>query len=177
MRRLLIIAAICVSAMGAAFSQELTDEEQQNMAKLHNKLVRMKRQMDALMKDVIGTYPDDTSGLMAGFGQDVRIDITEDPKRMTVKADLPGMDKDKIEIVLERNILLKISGTRNVAVEEAKPNMVRQERMQGRFERVIQLPTEGMASGITASYQNGVLEVVIPKKSPTKEDMVKVKVQ
>jgi HSP20 family protein len=146
------------------------------MERLHKRLVRVKRQVDSLMKDLVDTTTDQAGGLVSDFGQAVRVDITQDATNMMVKADLPGMDKDRIDITLVNNRLLRIAGTRNVAREEKAPGVVRQERMSGHFERILQLPAEGMSEGLKAIYQNGVLEVTIPKKSPGEEKRVKIKV-
>jgi HSP20 family protein len=87
------------------------------------------------------------------------------------------MDKDKITVTLESGKLLKISGSREAMKQEAGPNVVKRERMVGKFERAIELPAECKSDGISASYKNGVLEVRIPKKETAKPEMIKVTVQ
>lgn len=154
-----------------------TEEDYKNLAEMRTKLVRMKREMDHFIKDVIATYPVPENLSVAGFGEEVKIDVSETPKDVMVKADLPGMDKDKIEVALTNNRILKIGGTREMEAKEQKPGMVRQERMAGRFERIVELPVECLTDGIKADYKNGVLELIIPKKEEAKESTVKIKVQ
>lgn len=175
----LIISVILVAAMtGAIHAQtDLTEEDYKDFDKLRKKIVRMKKEMDRLMGDIISTYPQEGTSVFSGYGQDVKVDIAQDGKNFVVKADLPGMDKDKIEITLEKNRFLKISGARDVMKKETSADVVRQERMQGRFERVVELPGEARSDGINATYKNGVLEVVIPVKKAAKEEKVNIQVQ
>jgi len=176
MKKILVIISACFLTASVAYGQTtLTDQDEKNLAELSKKLVRMKRDMDAFMKELSSSYS--ASGGVSSFGSDVRIDIVEKPKEFIVKADLPGMDKDKIVVTLDNNRLLKIAGTREMIKEETSPNMVRQERMEGRFERVVELPKECRGEDVKASYANGVLEIVIPKKEETKPETVKVNVQ
>lgn len=166
-----------IFAAGMAFSQTtMTAQDEKNLEDLSKKLVRMKRSMDSFVKELASSYSDQSSALSI-FGSDVRVDIAENPKEFIVKADLPGMDKDKITVILEGGKTLKISGSREMIKQETGPNMVRRERMEGKFERVIELTSECKSDGIKASYKNGVLEIVIPKKEETKTDMIKVNIQ
>ena len=80
-------------------------------------------------------------------------------------------------ITLENNKVLKIAGTREIEKTQTKPGTIRQERAYGRFERVLELPSEGTNEGIQANYKNGVLELIIPKKKELKEERVKIKLQ
>jgi len=175
----IIISLILIASFAVISYAETgpTEQDYKNMDELRVKLVRMKREMDKFMKDIISTYPDQAMSAVDVFGQDVKVDVAENDKNVIVKADLPGMDKDKIEVTLMNNKILKIGGTRNVTKEESAPGMVKQERMAGRFERVLELPVECLSEGIKAAYKNGVLEIDIPKKKPGKEEQVKINVQ
>lgn len=151
-------------------------QEERDLELLSKKLIRMKKEMDKFVKEMSFAYQGQDNGYLSQFGGDVKVDIAENDKHFIVTADLPGMDKDKIDITLESGRILKISGTRRVEKQEAAPGVVRQERMEGRFERVLELPGECKSEGISASYMNGVLEIVIPKKESKKAETVKVKV-
>jgi len=169
---------ICVFLAGIACADNMpTEEDYKNLAEMRAKLVRMKREMDHFIRDIMDTYPAQGGISVAGFGEEVKIDISETAKDVMVKADLPGMDKDKIEVALTNNKILKISGSRDMEAKEERPGMVRQERMSGKFERILELPVDCMTEGIKASYKNGVLELIIPKKEEAKESMVKIRVQ
>lgn len=177
MKKTIIAFLMCtVIAVTAHAETGPTDQDYQNLDELRTKLVRMKREMDKFMKDVVATYPDQTIGGDI-FGQDVRVDVSQTDKDIVVKADLPGMDKDKIDITLQNNKILKIAGSREVTKSQTASGVVTQERMSGHFERILELPAECLSAGIKATYKNGVLEIVIPKKKPSKEEAVKISVQ
>ncbi len=172
----LFIYLILISSFSFADNMP-TEQDYQNLDELRVKLVRMKKEMDRFMKDIINTSASQGQYVMNELDQDVRVDVSQTAKDITVKADLPGMDKDKIEVTLQNNRILKIGGSRDIAKKETSPGMVRQERLQGKFQRIIELPVDCMNEGIKASYQNGVLDIVIPKKQVTKEEAVKINVQ
>jgi len=173
---IIIIMAFFIGTMAWADAGP-TEKDYQELGDLRAKLVKMKREMDRFMKDIIATYPDQAQGALDVFGQDVKVDITEKANDVVVKADLPGMDKDKIEITLLNNKILKIGGSRDIVKQESSSGVVRKERMSGRFERVLELPVECLNEGINATYNNGVLEIDIPKKKPGETEAVKIKVQ
>lgn len=180
MRKIAIFTILCILTAGAAYGEtepQPTEEDYKNLEGLRMKLMRMRREMDRFMKDVISTYPAEEYPAVSDFGQDVKVDITENDKDITVRADMPGMDKDKIDITLEGGSVLKIAGTREVVKSQTAPGVVRQERMSGKFERVLKLPAECKSEGIKASYNNGVLEIAIPKKKDKKEEAVKISIQ
>ncbi|HPM42806.1 MAG TPA: Hsp20/alpha crystallin family protein [Candidatus Omnitrophota bacterium] len=175
MKKMLLSFLSVLVSVNIAFAEMPTDKDYENLDELRVKIVRMKREMDKFMKDILSTYPPEST--LGNYGQDVKVDVTQTPADVIVRADLPGMAKDKIEVTLENSIMLKIAGARDVSTQETAPGIVRQERMQGRFERVIQLPAECRNDGIQATYKDGVLEIVIPKKETTKEKPVKVSIQ
>jgi len=154
----------------------MNSQDEKEMSELSAKLVRMKKSVDQFANELASAYSDQR-GVLSSFGQDVRVDIAENPEEYIVKADLPGMDKDKITVTLEGGRVLKIAGSREAIKEETGPNMVKRERMEGKFERVIELPAECKSEGISASYKNGVLEVIIPKKESAKPEMIKVNIK
>ena len=151
---------------------ETTDLDQ-----LKVKIRRMKQEMDGFIKELAATYPVDGKSISDGWGQDVKVDISETEKDVVVRADLPGMDKDKIEITLEQGKMLKIAGSREISTTKTESGVIRQERMQGKFSRTLELPAECMNSGIKATYTSGVLEIVIPKNPASKAETVKIQVK
>lgn len=175
MKKIVLAALFCLFGAGIACADMPTDKDYENLDELRVKIVRMKREMDKFMKDILSTYPPEST--LNTYGPDIKVDMAQTPTDVIIKADLPGMSKDKIEVTLENSMVLKIAGSREIVTKETAPGVVRQERMQGRFERVIQLPVECKNDGIQATYKDGVLEVVIPKKESAKETPVKVNVE
>ena len=178
MKKILLSVLFSVLFTGSAWAETgPTEQDYQNLDQVREKLVRMRREMDKFMKEIVGPYADINKNNMGVFGQDVRVDVTENDKDVIVKADLPGMSKDKIDIILEKNKILKISGSRDVMTKQEGLGVIRQERMSGYFDRALELPAECESEGIRATYKEGVLEIILPKKKNVKEDTIKVSVR
>ncbi len=152
------------------------DAAVQDLSTLRKKLSRVKREMDLLIKDMVSGASMASDAVLKDFAGDVNVDILQDAKFVIVKADLPGMEKDKINIALESGRFLKISGSREMLKSQTVPGVVKQERFFGSFEKTVELPCEVENSGISATYKDGVLEIAIPKKAQTKENKVKISV-
>ncbi len=92
------------------------------------------------------------------------IDIEDKGKFYLVQGDLPGLDKDKIEIQVQGK-LLSISGVREVSTEQKDEDagFYSQERSYGSFSRVLTLPGPVDETAVKASYENGVLKITLPK--------------
>lgn len=90
------------------------------------------------------------------------VDVHETPDFYMVSVDLPGIEQKDVKIDVQ-NGRLTVSGERS-KVEHSKEGMFKRiERSYGRFERAFQLPQEVDENKIKAAFQNGVLEVLIPK--------------
>lgn len=100
-----------------------------------------------------------------------RIDETEDEKAYHVKVELPGMNKDDVEITLSEGVLT-IRGEKKQEEEEKGKDFYRQERSFGAFRRSVPVPGAVEEGKIQASFKNGVLSVELPK---SKEAQKKVK--
>lgn len=92
-----------------------------------------------------------------------RVDIKEEANRFVILADLPGVDPQHVEVLMDKGIL-SIKGERNREVAEQSERFSRIERRYGSFHRRFALPDTADAEGITATGHNGVLEVIIPKR-------------
>ena len=90
------------------------------------------------------------------------VDVYEKDGNLVVKAELPGMKKEDIEVALDQGDLV-IRGERKAESEVKEENYYRVERAYGSFYRRIPLPFEVKPDQITASYNDGVLEVRIPR--------------
>lgn len=104
------------------------------------------------------------------------VDISETENEIIVKADLPGVKPDDIEISLSENILT-IKGEKKREEEEKKENFYRVERYYGSFMRSISLPCDVDEEKIQATYKDGVLRIVLPKKPEEKKKVIKVTVE
>jgi HSP20 family protein len=104
------------------------------------------------------------------------LDISETDNEIVVKADLPGVKKEDVSISITNNILV-IKGEKKREVEENKENFHRVERVYGSFHRSIELPTAVQTDKVNASYQNGVLTIVLPKSEEAKPKEIEIKVK
>ncbi|MCL6618630.1 Hsp20/alpha crystallin family protein [Thermomonas hydrothermalis] len=95
-----------------------------------------------------------------------RVDIREEDNRFVILADLPGVDPDDVEIMMDKGIL-SIKGERKSEVQEHAERYSRIERRYGMFHRRFALPDSADPDGITAQGHNGVLEISIPKRPET----------
>jgi HSP20 family protein len=101
------------------------------------------------------------------------IDIKETDKEIIVKADLPGMDIKDIDVSVDQDSLV-IKGERKFEKEEKEKDYVRVERSYGSFYRSFSLGVPVKEDEIKASYQNGVLDVKIPKAEVKKAKKVEI---
>lgn len=92
-----------------------------------------------------------------------RVDIKEEGDRFVILADLPGVDPEHVEVLMDKGIL-SIKGERSSEVAEQSERFSRIERRYGSFHRRFALPDTADADGITATGHNGVLEITIPKR-------------
>lgn len=92
------------------------------------------------------------------------VDIKEEADRFLVKADLPGVEPDKIEVTADDGVLT-IQGSRDTESKEENADYKRYERVTGKFLRRFTLPDTANTDAIEASTKHGVLEISIPKQA------------
>ena len=90
------------------------------------------------------------------------LDISERKDAYLVTVELPGVEPDDLDITLEDG-LLTIQGERHFAHDSSEQQFHRVERRYGAFRRAITLPAQVQAEQIQASFDNGVLQIVVPK--------------
>ena len=93
-----------------------------------------------------------------------RVDIHEEPDRFVIHADLPGIDPQAVEVLMDKGVLT-IKGERAMPALADGGRSSRQERRHGAFHRRFALPDSADAENIVANGSNGVLTVVIPKRA------------
>jgi len=103
------------------------------------------------------------------------VDLYEEKDDIVVKAELPGMEKDNIEVNLSEN-RLTIKGEKKKEEEVKKEGYYRSERSYGSFVRTLELPTEVQTDKVKAAFKNGILEIRLPKTEEAKKKETKVKV-
>lgn len=145
-----------------------------------SELPRWEREMDRMMEDFFGRrflprWPERwfrTEGLQLHAPA---VDVFEEKDEIVVKAEIPGIEKDSIEVNLSDHILT-IKGEKKQEEEVKEENYYRSERSYGSFVRTLELPKDVQADKVKATFKNGVLEVRMPKTEQAKAREIKVKV-
>jgi len=101
------------------------------------------------------------------------VDIVEENERFVLRADVPGVKPEDIDVNMENGIL-SVSGYRHAESQEESGGVRRLERMSGRFYRRFSLPDTANADAISARSSNGILEVIIPKQPEIKARRITV---
>jgi HSP20 family protein len=101
------------------------------------------------------------------------IDLVEREGQLVLRADLPGLDRDDVDVQIKDGILT-VSGERKYENESKGEGYHRVERSFGRFSRSLRLPRGVDASAVSASFDRGVLEVTVPK--PVQAQATKVEI-
>lgn len=134
----------------------------QEISRLRNEISRLMESPDALSR----------SELFGGWSPPV--DVAEDKDNFIVKAEMPGMKKEDIDISMEGNTLCICGERREEPEESAGAEMHRTERFYGRFQRNLTLPQPVEAGKIEARYKDGVLTIKLPKSEAARRKQIHV---
>lgn len=128
-------------------------------------MTRWERDLDDLFRGFV------SNGELVHFSP--AVDIVEEEDRYLIKADLPGMAENEIEVKVHDGVLV-LSGKREETKEEKKEDGFYRERRYGSFCRQFTLGSSVDAQKIEASYEKGVLTVSLPKKEETKPRQIEI---
>ena len=103
------------------------------------------------------------------------LDLYEEKDDVVVKAELPGMGKEEIEVTVSGDVVT-IKGEKKKEEEVKEKDYYRRERSYGSFARSVQLPCEGKGDQVHANFKDGVLEIRCPKSDEAKKKSVSVKI-
>jgi HSP20 family protein len=134
---------------------------------------RMRREMDELFGDVLdrGLAP----RRRGGFSPAVDVYYASDPPRAVVRADLPGIDPNAVQLEIQGRELV-LSGHREAEGPPADDRVYQQlEIERGPFRRVISLGAEVDADAADASYEDGILTVELPLSQPARSRTVPIR--
>lgn len=101
------------------------------------------------------------------------VDVVDRDTEILVRAELPGVSKDDLDITLAEDTVTIKASTRQESKEE-KGDYLRREITQGSFSRTIPLPAAVQGDEARASFKDGVLELTLPKAAPARRHSVKV---
>lgn len=123
----------------------------------------LQQEVNRMFEDFFGTWP---SGVSSTMPWAPAVSLSEDDKAFTVKAELPGMKPEEIDVNVQDN-LLTIRGERKEEKKEQKDKWIRSEFTHGSFSRQVALPSDVDAEGAEARMDKGILTLRLPK-SPTR---------
>ena len=103
-------------------------------------------------------------------------DLVDTGKEYKLCAEMPGIPKEKIDISIDKDSI-EISAEARTEIEDEKKGYVSRERSYSSFFRSMSFPEEVLPNKAEATYDNGVLEIKVPKKTPTGAKKHKVKIK
>ncbi len=101
------------------------------------------------------------------------VDVEDHGTSFEIKADLPGVPKDRVDVRVFGDVV-QIRGATIAVQTEKGPSYVRRERTYQGFQRAIELPEPVLGEQVEARFENGTLTVTIPKAHPVQERKVPV---
>lgn len=134
------------------------------------RLSDLRDEIDRLFESPLGELTRATH-LLSGWTP--ALDVFEEKDHFTVKAELPGMQREEIDVSFQDGSL-NIAGERKSETKHEDGDVHRSERFFGKFQRSVTLPTAVAADKITASYKDGVLTVTLPKTEEAKPKQINV---
>ena len=137
-----------------------------------NELYGLRHDMNRLF-DTIWNGPETEAPTTTGWRPSV--DISETQNEFIVTADLPGINREDLDVSVN-NGRLTIRGERRQTAESGEGNVHRVERVYGAFARAFDLPSAVNADNIGATYRDGVLSVTVPKAEEAKPKQIEVKI-
>jgi len=102
-----------------------------------------------------------------------KIDVIDREHEVVVRAELPGVDKDGLEVSLSENLLTICAKTKHEK-EEERGHFHRREISRSEIQRSVRLPANVEGDKTTASFKDGILELVAPKVAGSKRQNIKV---
>lgn len=119
------------------------------------------REMENLNRDMTGFFNDMPFGFFTKNATP-RVDVYETGKDVVVKAEIPGVSKEDLNIYIDENSI-RLSGQMKKDTEYKDENAYRTERYYGSFTRTIPLPVDVKSDQAKADYKDGILSVTVPK--------------
>jgi HSP20 family protein len=138
------------------------------MASRTNPFSELERFFDRMSEQFERSSGDWEMGWNALPGRSMAVDLADHDDEYVLEADLPGFEKDDIDVRITDHTL-HIEAEREEATETESENYVRRERSHRATSRSITLPSEVETDGIEATYDAGVLRVTVPKAEPLSE--------
>jgi HSP20 family protein len=138
----------------------------------------LRRDMNRLFDDAFGAF-----GFPSLFGPALsqmpaapKIDVSETDNEIQIAAEMPGIDQNNVEVLLEDDRLI-IRGDKKEAREDKDRNYHVRERVPGIFSRTLPLPFAPDPNQVKAEFKDGVMTITIPKPQEVKQKQHRIEVQ
>lgn len=132
----------------------------------------LRRQMDEVFNRSLGQFFDNGSETMGSWAP--AMDVLEREDEVVLRAELPGLGEEDVEITIENNTL-SLRGEKRFEEADDKGAYRRVERRYGSFYRSFSLPSTVDQDAVDANFRNGVLEIRLPKVEQAKPRKITVK--
>jgi HSP20 family protein len=129
-------------------------------------------QMSPMLAHALGLHTQQGSATATAWAP--ALDISERKDAYLVTVELPGLKSEDLDITMEDG-LLTIQGERQFTHDSSEEQFHRVERRYGAFRRSITLPAHVTAEGIEASFEDGVLQILVPKAEEAKPKRIQVR--
>jgi HSP20 family protein len=129
-------------------------------------------QMSPMLAHALGLHTQQSNERATAWAP--ALDISERKDAYLVTVELPGLKPEDLDITMEDG-LLTIQGERQFTSESSEQQFHRVERRYGAFRRSITLPAHVMAEGIEASFEDGVLQILVPKAEEATPKRIQVR--
>jgi HSP20 family protein len=133
-------------------------------------VVALQNRVNSLFRDL-----NSEESPLAAAGFVPAVDIYEDPQKVVLKLEIPGIDQKDLDVRVE-NSTLTVKGERKLDAEEKQENFHRIERTYGSFYRAFTLPPTVDTENIGASYNAGVLKLELKKKPEAQPKQIQVQI-
>jgi len=144
-------------------------------SKERGEISRFKKDVADLFSRFFSGFPGSTSGFTFNEGLFPSVDITEGNDKITVQAEMPGMESNNFDVYITGDELT-IKGEKKREKEEKEEACYRKERRFGSFQRRIKLSCEVDESKAEAIYNHGVLKIVMPKLKNAEKKKIEIEV-
>ncbi|WP_322796379.1 Hsp20/alpha crystallin family protein [Tepidiforma sp.] len=136
-------------------------------------IAAMRNWMDRVFQESFGRFPAFRNGSEDLGPISLALDVIEQPDSYVIKAAVPGVDPKDVEITVEDDVLT-IRGQFEHKEEANEANYLRREIRYGSFERQLRLPPTVDAEKANASFEHGMLRLVLPKKPEARARSIKI---
>jgi HSP20 family protein len=137
-------------------------------------LMELQERMKQLFADALSRSTGTAGGGEGGTnGWSPPMDLYEEEDRYVLRADLPGVTPDAVEIQVEKGVLA-LGGERKIDTTVPTDRFLRIERPYGRFSAQISLPPSVDPHAIRAVHRNGVIEIVLPKRKDAPPSRIQI---